>query len=104
MMFMDFAMALLLLPNTGDYFPIDKFRSGKCLLEMHIQCLVNIAGILHEYRVQMLSLKIGLMYLRGKKFSLFWITKNLPKFFHFAGRCITIRGNFRNEKMNILIL
>lgn len=25
--------ALLLLPNTGDYFPIDKFR--KCLLEMH---------------------------------------------------------------------
>lgn len=49
MMFMDFAMALLLLPNTGDYFPIDKFRSGKCLLEMRIQCLVNIAGILHEY-------------------------------------------------------
>lgn len=50
MMFMDFAMALLLLSNTGDYFPIDKFRSGKCLLEIHIQCLVNIAGILHEYR------------------------------------------------------
>jgi len=35
MMFMDFAIALLLLPNTSDYFPIDKFQSGKCLLEIH---------------------------------------------------------------------
>jgi len=60
MMFMDFAMALLLLPNTGDYFPIDKFRSGKCLLEMHIQCLVNIAGILHEYRTTLVEDRINI--------------------------------------------
>lgn len=97
MMFMDFAMALLLFPNTGDYFPIDKFRSGKCLLEMHIQCLVNIAGILHEYRTDAI-VEDRINAFMGKKCSLFWITKNLPKFFHFAGRYITIRNNLEMKR------
>lgn len=79
MMFMDFAMALL-LSNTGDYFPIDKFRSGMCLLEIHIQCLVNIAGILHEYRTDAL-VEDRINIYGKKKCSFFQITKNPSKFF-----------------------
>lgn len=81
MMFMDFAMALLLLPNTGDYFPIDKFRSGKCLLEMHIQCLVNIALAYYTSIVRMLSLRVELIFTKKKNVPCFGSQRIRRNFF-----------------------
>lgn len=71
MMFMDFTMALLLLPNTGDYFPIDKFRSGEMFIRDAFTAFSKYTVGARASVLRMLRplLRIEFVFHQGKKCS-----------------------------------